>query len=124
MIEYLNYKSADYLMNLFKKSQNDVLFAFLEGILRRSKGIISVLNNKCLESGYPILRGVIELYITFLCLKYSSIDYKVYIRFLNYKIYYDENLTFDSEFEKEYKEKVLLKFLWYEKYFKWRGVLL
>lgn len=50
------------------------------------------------------MRGAIELYTIYLCLKYSKSDLKRYLKFNDFKIEYDTYFSFSDEFENEYKE--------------------
>lgn len=83
-----------------KKRQT--LKRLISNIIDKSRSILAVIDYDSLESGYPILRGIIELYITYLALKYSNADINDYLRFSDYKFRYDMEFKMPEEFEEEY----------------------
>ena len=105
LILMIGENTETYLVDLFDRSKEEWLIAFMAAIIKKSNGIINVISGNNLDCGYSILRGIIELYITFLCIKYSTINSKIYAKFVDYKVSYDKTQVFDKEFEDMYNKK-------------------
>lgn len=101
LINILNKKSIT--ENNYDKSM--ILNRFIYNILNKSKAIFSVIDYDALDSGYSILRNIIENYLTFICLKYSSVRIEEYLKFMDYKIKYDTDFKMPEEFDKLYSQK-------------------
>lgn len=82
--------------------KNRVLNTLILHILGKSRAILSIFDYNALDSGYPLLRNVIEMYLTYLALKYSSCDTSAYIKFNEYKVLYHKEEKLPKEFENEY----------------------
>ena len=102
---YLGENMDKYIGKLYDKSKDEYLKVCLEGIINKLRGVMSVITVNMVDCGYSILRGIIELYIIFICLKYSTIDSKIYANFSKYKEFYDKNNYFDPDFEVLYNKK-------------------
>lgn len=101
----INSKDTDFSKIKSKKVFKEKVFnIFIVHMLNKSKGIIGTIDYDSLNCGYPILRNVIEMYLTYLCLKYSSIDIEEYLEFNKYKITYDQEHKFSTEFEQKYNK--------------------
>lgn len=101
-----------YLMGLIIEINNtqklkdiDLEYLFmLYNILEKIKGVIALIDYNNLDSGYPIMRNIIELYVVYLSLKYSTSDIQKYKKFQNYKIILNCDQPLPEEFEKEYSK--------------------
>lgn len=79
-----------------------ILNIFLANILGKARAVLAVIDYDSLDSGYPILRNIIEMYLTYLALNYSNADICHYMKFNEYKIQYDAEFKLSEEFEEEY----------------------
>lgn len=96
----INYNSNHNELSL----KDDLYLNFIFNILNKCKGVIALVDYDNLDSAYAIMRGAIELYTVYLCLKYSKSDLNRYLKFNDFKIEYDTYFSFSDEFENEYKE--------------------
>lgn len=78
------------------------LLSILLTLVNKSKALIAIIDYKCFETGYSILRSVIELYIKYFILNYSKSDIGTFIDFTNYKMIYDEDNTYYEKFNELY----------------------
>ena len=86
-----------------KNIELEYLFMLFK-ILEKIKGVIALIDYNNLDSGYPIMRNIIELYVVYLSLKYSKSDMQKYKKFQEYKIILNCNKPLPEEFEKEYSK--------------------
>lgn len=119
----LSKKIGNNFENNYKKSKNqtveqyNVLRALLVHILNQINVIFSLFEKGYYQYIYPLLRQSIETYVIFLTLKYSNMNVEHYIKFQDYKIFYESNLEFDKEFidlyEKSHKQCSIQEYLNY-----------
>ena len=82
--------------------KRNTLNYYLANILGKSRAVLSVIDYDALDSGYPILRNIIEMYLTYLAFNYSNADIVEYMKFNDYKVHFDAEFKLPEEFEKEY----------------------
>lgn len=82
--------------------KRNTLNYYLANILGKARAVLSVIDYDALDSGYPILRNTIEMYLTYLAFNYSNADIVEYKKFNNYKVQFDAKFELPEEFEKEY----------------------
>ena len=82
--------------------KRNTLNYYLANILGKSRAVLSVIDYDALDSGYPILRNIIEMYLTYLAFNYSNADILEYMKFNDYKVHFDAEFKLPEEFEKEY----------------------
>lgn len=104
---YLNDIHFEYENIVFSENINKEidLFGFIISIISRTKGALAVLDYDSLECGYPIMRGIIELYLIYLAFKHSTASTKSFINFNEYKVIYDAYNEFHPDFEEMYQRK-------------------
>ena len=105
LLIYLIFIANEMEMEQYVNEKTFILNKFIHKILNKSKAIFSVIDYDALDSGYSILRNIIENYLTFICLKYSSINMEEYLKFMDYKIQYDAEFKLPEEFDKLYYQK-------------------
>ena len=97
--EYADY--YDSLTNKKIKLYDKVLIS----VVRRIRSVFYVIDSDILESAYAIVRGVVELYATYIICKYGTVNEMMFDIFLNAKIDYDCHEEFDADFLAMYQEK-------------------
>lgn len=96
-----------YLVNEFQQSitikqDGDPINEIIVSLIGRFRSMFYVINSDVLESVYPILRGTIELYATFIICKYGHVDKNIFELFLDSKISYNCHCDFDAKFLEMY----------------------
>lgn len=76
----------------------------LNMILDKVRGVIALIDYNSLDSCYPIMRNLIESYVTYLSLRYSNSNIEKHKKFQDYKIMQNCNQPLPEEFEKEYSK--------------------
>lgn len=76
----------------------------LNMILDKVRGVIALIDYNSLDSCYPIMRNLIESYVTYLSLRYSNSNIEKHKKFQDYKIMQNCNQPLPEEFEKEYSQ--------------------
>lgn len=82
--------------------KRNTLNYYLANILGKARAVLSVTDYDALDSGYPILRNIIEMYLTYLAFNYSNADIVEYMKFNYYKVHFDAEFKLPEEFEKAY----------------------
>lgn len=110
-ILYLSYNVIKHKEKLVKNKKDGVndkqimLNDFALEILKKMSGIMALIDYDNLDSAYAILRASIELFATYIVLKHTTTDCKVIDRFNKFRMNYNTNLEFDSEFEELYNKR-------------------
>lgn len=106
---YMHYIVYNLLNISFSPSNDDPKIEdcnlIIYAILRRMKSLFAVINTDIYESGYPILRGAVELYATYIILKYGHCDYSFYEMIMDTKLRYDCDSFLNDDFLNAYKKK-------------------
>lgn len=66
--------------------KRNILNYYLANILGKARAVLSVIDYDALDSGYPILRNIIEMYLAYLAFNYSNADIVEYLKFNSYKV--------------------------------------